>query len=66
MFLTKFCSSFILELEKLSEIVTASGSPSGMAHTMTEMEIIKLLRKFIQNLLSSVFPNASFMHPGSS
>ena len=50
-FLTKLLSFFICALEKLSEIVTASGRPSGMAQTITEIEMMTPSRMFVQNLL---------------
>ena len=40
-FLTKLFSFFIFMTEKASEMVTARGSPSGTATTMTVIEIIK-------------------------
>lgn len=38
---TKFCSSFIFMTEYASEMVTASGNPSGTATTTTVIPIIK-------------------------
>lgn len=65
-FRTKLLSSFILELEKLSEMVTASGRPSGIAHTITEIEMMMPSSMFIQNLLPSSKPNDSSMQPCSA
>lgn len=52
MFLTRFLSFSIYLLEKLNDIVTARGNPSGMAHTTTEMAMMMLLSMLIQNLFS--------------
>ena len=48
--LTKLCSFFILSTENAKAIVTAIGSPSGMATTMTVTPIMKALTK-----ISSVY-----------
>jgi hypothetical protein len=45
-FLTRLFSSFIFITEKASEIVTASGSPSGTATTIIEIAIIRKFIKF--------------------
>ena len=39
-FLTRLFSFFIAALEKLSEIVTARGRPSGIATTTTVIEMM--------------------------
>jgi len=52
--LTKLFSFLILALEKLNEIVTARGRPSGIAHTTTEMAIMMVLRTSIHNLFFSM------------
>jgi hypothetical protein len=44
-FLTRLFSYFIFITEKAREIVTASGSPSGTATTMTVIPIIKKLTR---------------------
>ena len=43
--LTKLCSFFILSTEKAKAMVTAIGSPSGIATTMTVTPIMKALTK---------------------
>ena len=52
-FRTKLLSFLICLLEKLSEIVTASGRPSGIAQTITEMEMMTPSRMLVQNLFPS-------------
>jgi hypothetical protein len=39
-FLTRLLSFFMAALEKLNEMVTARGRPSGMATTITVIEIM--------------------------
>jgi len=59
---TKLLSFFIYALEKLREIVTASGRPSGIAQTITEIEMITPSSTFIQNLLAISNLNVSGTH----
>jgi len=40
---TRLFSFYILALEKLNEMVTASGSPSGIATTITVIAMITVL-----------------------
>ena len=54
--LTKLCSFFILSTEKANAIVTAIGSPSGMATTMTVTAIMKALTKISRVYASNILP----------
>lgn len=45
-FLTKLLSSIILRTDYAKDIVTASGRPSGMAHTITEMPMMMAFNTF--------------------
>lgn len=51
-----------MALEKLREIVTASGSPSGIATTITVIAIIIVFNNSVKNLLSRLNASSS-MHP---
>lgn len=61
-FLTKLLSFIICLLEKLSEIVTASGRPSGIAATIMAMQMMKTSRTSFQNLAPV---KLRVVHPGS-
>lgn len=49
-FLTKLFSFYILALEKLSEIVTAKGRPSGIATTITVIAMMIVFNNSVKNL----------------
>ena len=53
--LTKLFSFYIFLEAKLKEIVTAKGSPSGMATTITVTAIIKVFKSSFQSGLVSKF-----------
>jgi hypothetical protein len=52
--------------EKLKDIVTASGRPSGIATTITVIAIMMVSSKSVHSLFSRVSEKSSSLHPTSS
>lgn len=65
-FLTKLFIALILALEKLKEMVTASGRPSGIATTIMVIAIMMVFKRSVQSLFFKVKANESFVQPGIS
>lgn len=65
-FLTRLFIFLILAEEKLREMVTARGSPSGIATTTIVIAIIMVPSKSVQSLFSLVNPNERGTHPSTS
>ena len=65
-FLTRLLSFIIYALEKLNEIVTARGRPSGIATTTTVIAIIIVFNTSVHNLFSIEKLKLRGTHFGSS
>lgn len=61
-FLTRLFSFLIAAEEKLNEMVTASGNPSGIATTTTVIEMMMAYRISVQNLFEALNSKVKCLH----